>query len=169
MDFTFHYTSPLGGITLASDGTHLTGLWFDGQKYFADTLQEPYSEKLLPIFTQTMRWLDLYFSGQIPSFTPLLKMRATPFRQQVWEILLQIPYGQTMTYGQIASQLAKLRGLANMSAQAVGGAVGHNPISLIIPCHRVVGVNGNLTGYAGGINKKIQLLRLEQAHLRARL
>ncbi len=161
MDFTYHYSSPLGGITLASDGTHLIGLWFDGQKYFADTLQNPVQEESLPIFKDTCRWLDMYFSGKKPSFTPPIQMRTTPFRKQVWEILLQIPYGHTMTYGEIADKIAKDKGIKKMSAQAVGGAVGHNSISLIIPCHRVVGANGKLIGYAGGLDKKIYLLKLE--------
>lgn len=163
MDYMYHYSSPLGGITLASNGTHLIGLWFDGQKYFADTLQNPVQEESLPIFKDTCRWLDMYFSGKKPSFTPPIQMRTTPFRKQVWEILLQIPYGHTMTYGEISDKIAKEKGIKKMSAQAVGGAVGHNSISLIIPCHRVVGANGNLTGYAGGLDKKIYLLKLEGA------
>lgn len=161
MDFTYHYSSPLGGITLASDGTHLIGLWFDGQKYFADTLQNPVQEESLSIFKDTCRWLDLYFSGKEPHFTPPITMRTTPFRKQVWEIMRQIPYGHTMTYGEIADKIAKEKGIKKMSAQAVGGAVGHNSISLIIPCHRVVGADGKLTGYAGGLDKKIYLLKLE--------
>lgn len=161
MDYMYHYSSPLGGITLASNGTHLIGLWFDGQKYFADTLQNPVQEKSLPVFKDTCRWLDIYFSGKEPSFTPPIQMRTTPFRKQVWEILLQIPYGCTLTYGEIADKIAKEKGIKKMSAQAVGGAVGHNSISLIIPCHRVVGANGKLTGYAGGLDKKIYLLKLE--------
>ncbi len=159
----YHYSSPLGGITLASDGTHLIGLWFDGQKYFADTLQNPVQEEALPIFKDTCRWLDAYFSGKEPSFTPPIQMRTTPFRKQVWEIMRQIPYGHTMTYGEIADKIVKEKGIKKMSAQAVGGAVGHNSISLIIPCHRVVGANGKLTGYAGGLDKKIYLLKLEGA------
>lgn len=161
MNYIYHYSSALGGITMASNGTHLTGLWFDGQKYFADTLQNPVQEKSLPVFEDTCRWLDIYFSGKEPGFTPPIQMRTTPFRKQVWEIMLQIPYGHTMTYGEIASKIAKQNGLKKMSAQAVGGAVGHNSISLIIPCHRVVGANGKLTGYAGGLDKKIYLLKLE--------
>ena len=146
---------------MASNGTHLTGLWFDGQKYFADTLQNPVQEKSLPVFEDTCRWLDTYFSGKEPGFTPPIQMRTTPFRKQVWEIMLQIPYGHTMTYGEISDKIAKQNCLKKMSAQAVGGAVGHNSISLIIPCHRVVGANGKLTGYAGGLDKKIYLLKLE--------
>lgn len=165
MDYTYHYSSPFGGITLASDGEALTGLWFDGQKYFADTLSSENSEAYLPFFEQTVRWLDIYFSGNAPDFTLPLNMRTTPFRKAVWEIMLTIPYGQTMTYGEIAEKIAEQRGLDRMSAQAVGGAVGHNAISIIIPCHRVVGTNGSLTGYAGGIDKKIKLLALEKADM----
>ncbi len=163
MDYTYHYDSPLGKITLASDGNALTGLWFDGQKYFADTLENEYEDKRLPVFDQTLAWLDLYFAGKNPDFTPPLRMKTTEFRKSVWEILLTIPYGETMTYGEIGKQLAEKRGIPHMSAQAVGGAVGHNSISLIIPCHRVVGSSGSLTGYAGGIEKKIHLLTLEGA------
>ena len=161
MDYTYHYTSPLGGITLASDGAALTGLWFDDQKYFGDTLTEEYEETNLPVFAKATEWLDIYFSGRNPGFIPPLSMRTTAFRRRVWEIMLEIPFGQTMTYGQIAAQIAKEKDLPHMSAQAVGGAVGRNSISLIIPCHRVVGTDGSLTGYAGGIDKKIALLELE--------
>ena len=161
MDYNWHYDSPLGGITLASDGEALTGLWFDGQIYFADTMSEDSKKEELPIFVQTSHWLDSYFSGKEPDFTPRLKMNTTPFRKAVWEILLTIPFGKTMTYGEIAKLIAQNRGISQMSAQAVGGAVGHNSIALIIPCHRVVGSKGNLTGYAGGLDKKVKLLRLE--------
>lgn len=161
MDYKWHYDSPLRGITLASDGEALTGLWFDGQIYFADTLSEDSKDKELPIFTQTCHWLDIYFSGKEPNFTPRLKMNATPFRKAVWEVLLTIPFGKTMTYGEIAKLIAQNRGITQMSAQAIGGAVGHNSIALIIPCHRVVGSKGKLTGYAGGLDKKVKLLRLE--------
>ena len=165
MDYIHHYISPLGGITLASDGTALIGLWFDGQKYFADTLDDDAEERELPIFDEADRWLELYFSGRVPDFTPKLNMRTTPFRKRIWEILLTIPYGQTMTYGRIAERAAAQMGRERMSAQAVGGAVGHNSISLIIPCHRVVGADGSLTGYAGGIGRKIQLLQMEHADI----
>lgn len=166
MNYLSHYASPLGGITLASDGEALTGLWFDGQKYFAATLSPEWEEGDLPLFREVREWLDLYFEGRDPGFTlPLSPGGATPFRQAVWEILLTIPYGGTMTYGEIGARLAARQGLAHMSAQAVGGAVGHNPISLLIPCHRVVGGNGSLTGYAGGVEKKIKLLELEGADL----
>ncbi len=161
MDCVYRYLSPVGSITLSSNGTALTGLWFDGQKYFAQTLSEPYEEKLLPVFEDTIKWLDIYFGGAIPDFTPDLSLHSTPFRKAVWDILLTIPYGHTMTYGEIAEILAQQTGKKKMSAQAVGGAVGHNPISIIIPCHRVVGTDGKLTGYAGGIDRKRFLLELE--------
>ena len=163
MEYTYHYASPIGGITLASDGKALIGLWFDGQKYFADALENEHKEKTLPIFEEVCRWLDIYFSGRAPNFTPPLKMKTTQFRISVWNIMLTIPYGQTMTYGEIADRIAKEKGLVHMSAQAVGGAVAHNSISLIIPCHRVIGTNGRLTGYAGGIEMKIKLLALEKS------
>ena len=163
MEYTYNYRSPLGDIMLASDGVSLIGLWFKDQKYFADSLDEKYEVKSLPIFDETIRWLNIYFSGKAPDFTPKIKMKTSDFRKSVWKILLTIPYGQTMTYGEIAKIIAKQKGLSRMSAQAVGGAVGHNSISLIIPCHRVVGTNGSLIGYAGGIDKKIKLLTLEKA------
>ena len=165
MEYFHHYKSPLGSITAASDGEALIGLWFDGQKYFADALDKNHKEKQLPIFKEVDRWLDIYFSGKVPDFTPPLLMKTTEFRKSVWEIMLTIPYGHTMTYGEIAKIIAKQKGIDRMSAQAVGGAVGHNSISLIIPCHRVVGTNGSLTGYAGGITKKIELLKLEKANI----
>lgn len=167
MAYIYHYHSPLGGITISSNGSEITGLWFDGQKYFGDTLPRDYEEKDLPVFEETEKWLDIYFSGKVPDFTPPLKMETTAFRKAVWEILLTIPFGQTMTYGGIADMLAKQRGIARMSARAVGGAAGHNPISLIIPCHRVVGANGSLTGYAGGMERKVQLLTIEQIDISA--
>ena len=165
MTFIQHYDSPLGGILLAADEIGLTGLWFDGQKYFARGLSSEREERELPVLLEAKRWLDIYFTGKEPDFLPPLHPTGSAFRQSVWEILLKIPYGQTITYGDIARQLAAKRGLANMSAQAVGGAVGHNEISVIIPCHRVVGANGSLTGYAGGIDKKIKLLELERADM----
>lgn len=165
MDYTHHYDSPLGGITIASDGNALTGLWFDGQKYYADTLDKDHEEALLPVFEEADRWLDEYFSGKIPDFTPATIVRGSDFRRRVCRILLEIPYGETRTYGDIAQQIAAERGLSKMSAQAVGGAVGRNPISLIIPCHRVVGANGSLTGYGGGIRRKWKLLELEKVDM----
>ncbi|WP_173386989.1 methylated-DNA--[protein]-cysteine S-methyltransferase [Ruminococcus flavefaciens] len=162
MNNIFHYTSPIGGITLASDSEALTGLWFDGQKNFPHKLISESTEAELPIFTQTCNWLDIYFSGKEPSFTPPISLHTTPFRKVVYDILLTIPYGQTMTYGEIANIIANQQGAERMSAQAVGSAVGHNPVSIIIPCHRVVGADGSLTGYAGGLDKKIALLKLEK-------
>ena len=162
MVYTQHYASPLGSIWLAADETGLTGLWLEGQKYFAATLSSEHAEEETPVLLEAKRWLNLYFSGKEPDFTPPLHPEGSPFQQEVWNILLQIPYGKTTTYGEIARQLAAQKGLARMSAQAVGGAVGHNHISIIIPCHRVVGANGSLTGYAGGIDKKVRLLTLEK-------
>ena len=162
MNNTFHYTSPLGGITLSSDSETLTGLWFDGQKFFPHKLISESTEAELPIFTQTCNWLDIYFGGKKPSFTPSISLHTTPFRKAVYDILLTIPYGQTMTYGEIANIIANQQGAEHMSAQAVGSAVGHNPVSIIISCHRVVGADGSLTGYAGGLDKKAALLKLEK-------
>ena len=157
MLFLTHYASPLGPILLAADETGLTGLWFEAQKYFPSFLDVDYQEKETPVLTETVRWLDVYFSGKDPGFLPPLHPQGSPFRQTVWDILLTIPRGQTMTYGEIA------RRLGVHSAQAVGGAVGHNPISILIPCHRVVGSDGSLTGYAGGLDRKTRLLQLEGA------
>ena len=166
MTYTQHYDSPLGGILLAADDVGLTGLWFDGQKYFARGLSNERIEQETSVLAEAKRWLDIYFAGKEPDFTPPLHPIGSAFRRSVWEILLQIPYGQTTTYGEIARQLSKKQGLERMSAQAVGGAVGHNEISIIIPCHRVVGADGSLTGYAGGIGKKEKLLELERADMR---
>lgn len=160
-----HYHSPLGGILLAADEQGLIGLWFEGQKYFARTLPAVYEERETPVLADAVRWLDVYFSGHEPDFTPPLHPAGSPFQCAVWELLGQIPYRGTTTYGALAGHLAARRGLASMSAQAVGGAVGRNPVSIIIPCHRVVGASGSLTGYAGGIERKIELLRLEGAQL----
>ena len=165
MVYTCRYQSPMGDILLAADEIGLTGLWFEGQKYFANTLSDEYISQETSILAEAKRWLDVYFSGEEPNFTPPLHPIGSAFRQDVWQILLQIPYGQTTTYGEIAGQLAEKHGIAHMSAQAVGGAVGHNEVSIIIPCHRVVGTNGSLTGYAGGIDKKIRLLELEKTDM----
>ena len=158
MIYTAHYTSPLGGITLTSDGMALTGLYFDGEPGCP-----PYDaahKKNLPVFGEVMRWLVLYFAGKEPDFMPVLNPTGTAFQQAVWDILRTIPYGGTTTYGAIAKRLEKVTG-KRMSAQAVGGAVGRNPISILIPCHRVIGADGSLTGYAGGLDKKAYLLGLE--------
>lgn len=166
MQYTYRYDSPLGGILLAADEVGLTGLWFEGQKYFALYLDKDHVQKDMPVFDLAKKWLDIYFSGREPDFKVPLHFTGTVFQNEVWEILYAIPYGQTMTYGQIAQLLAKKKGLPRMSAQAVGGAVGRNEISVIVPCHRVVGSSGSLTGYAGGIDKKIELLKLEGAFKR---
>ena len=165
MRYISHYQSPLGEMLLAADEAGLTGAWFQGQKYFARGLDREARERPLPVFQQAARWLDAYFSGRRPEGTPALHLIGTPFQREVWEILLSIPSGRTMTYGQIAGELAARRGLPHMSAQAVGGAVGHNPVSVIVPCHRVVGADGSLTGYAGGVERKRALLALEGADL----
>ena len=166
MQYITHYQSPVGGILLAADETGLTGLWFDGQKYYADRLDPEHEEKDTPVLAQTKEWLTVYFSGREPLFSPPVHMLGTPFQLSVWKLLQKIPYGKTVTYGDIAKEIAKQKGLPRISAQAVGGAVGHNKISVIIPCHRVVGTNGSLTGYAGGIEKKVKLLTLEKADMR---
>ena len=165
MTFIQHYDSPLGGILLAADEIGLTGLWFDGQKYFARDLPAERVERSTPVLSEAKRWLDVYFTGKEPDYMPPLHPAGSAFRQSVWDILLQIPYGQTTTYGALAGELARQRGLTHFSAQAVGGAVGHNRVSIIIPCHRVVGSGGSLTGYAGGLENKIKLLTLEGADL----
>ena len=163
MQYVNRCQSPIGKILLAADDTGLTGLWFGGQKYFGLYLDKEHEERELPVFEQAKQWLDVYFSGREPDFKVPLHFIGTDFQKEVWEILYSIPYGQTTTYGEIAKQLAAKRGLEHMSAQAVGGAVSHNEISILVPCHRVVGTNGSLTGYAGGIDKKIALLKLEGA------
>ncbi|GHT96903.1 methylated-DNA--protein-cysteine methyltransferase [Betaproteobacteria bacterium] len=159
-----HYASvpsPLGKLTAAAQNDALIGLWFDGQKYFpADTKNWQLAQDH-PVLTQLRVWLDGYFQGEKKAFSGKLSPQGSEFRQAVWQILRRIPYGQTTTYGAIARQLAVAQGKPQISAQAVGGAVGHNPISLIIPCHRVQGANGALTGYAGGLDKKQALLELE--------
>ena len=158
---TQRYDSPLGGILLAADESGLTGFWFDGGKHFAEELPAAHIRRETPILAEAKRWLDIYFTGREPDFLPPLHPAGSLFQQAVWALLLQIPYGQTVTYGQLAARLAAERGLARMSAQAVGGAVGRNRISLIIPCHRVLGADGSLTGYAGGLDRKARLLAWE--------
>ena len=160
MIYTTHYTSPLGGMTLVSDGTALIALDFDEQKYFLEEPEANRQQKSRPVCEETCHWLDLYFGGSAPDFMPPLAPAGTAFQQSVWEILRTIPYGTTTTYGAIAKRLEQNTG-KRMSAQAVGGAVGRNPISIIIPCHRVIGSDGSLTGYAGGLDKKEYLLRTE--------
>ena len=167
MQYISHYRSPIGNILLAADEIGLTGLWFEGQKYFALHLDKEREEKEIPLFEAAKQWLTVYFSGKEPDFAVPLHFTGTDFQNEVWEVLRAIPYGQTMTYGEIAKQIAARKGLPHMSAQAVGGAVGRNKISIIVPCHRVVGTNGSLTGYAGGMDKKIKLLQLEQADMKS--
>lgn len=166
MIYTTQYASPLGAITLACDETAIIGLWFNGQKYFGNILPEQTVQREHPLFADARRWLDIYFSGRDPGFMPPLRYDSTPFRKLVCDIMLMIPYGRTVTYGEIAAEVARQRGAEKMSAQAVGGAVGHNPISLMIPCHRVVGTSGSLTGYAGGVQRKVKLLELEHADMK---
>ena len=162
-----YYISPIGRILILTDATALLGLWLEGQKYFGGTLSGDMEKKDdLFVFKTVEDWLDRYFAGEKPSISELpLCPKGGEFRQGVWEILREIPYGKVMSYGEIAGKMAAKTGRARMSAQAVGGAVGHNPISIIIPCHRVVGSNGSLTGYAGGIAAKIKLLEHEGADM----
>lgn len=160
-----HYRSPLGEILLAADESGLTGLWFEEQKYFAQNLPLEVTEQKTPVLEKARQWLDIYFNGKEPDFAPPLNPVGSDFRLAVWDALLHIPYGKTTTYGDIAKKLSDERGFSKMSAQAVGNAVGHNNISIIIPCHRVVGASGSLTGYAGGIDRKIELLKLERADM----
>lgn len=160
--YKWYYTSPpeFSDIIMTSDGEYLTGLWFEGSRFMPDI--SSYKENPLPVFEKTVKWLDIYFSGNEPDFTPEYRItNLTPFRQAVSDIMCTVPYGEVTTYGSIAKQIAKSRGTAKMSAQAVGSAVGHNPVCIIIPCHRVMGSDGSLTGYGGGINNKIALLKLE--------
>ena len=165
MVYTTEYASALGPITLACDEDAIIGSWFNGQRYFGNILPEQTEQKEQPLFADAKRWLDVYFSGRAPDFLPPLRYNSTPFRKTVCEIMLTIPYGRTMTYGEIAAEIARQQGLEKMSAQAVGGAVGHNPISLMIPCYRVVRTNGSLTGYRRDIARTAQLLELERADM----
>lgn len=163
MIYTTQYHSPVGKITFAGNENGLIGLWIEGQKYFLGKVKEPMQEKEdLEIFSKTRNWLDRYFHGERQLISEIrLKPEGSVFQKEVWKLLCEIPYGEVTTYGDIAKKVAKKLGKETMSAQAVGGAVGHNPIAIIIPCHRVVGSNGSMTGYAGGIDKKIKLLRHE--------
>ena len=162
MHYLNHYESPLGTMTMASDGEHLTGLWFDGQKYDRSTIDGNAELKPhLPVFTQTTQWLDAYFEGSDPGFTPPISVEGSDFKTMVTTIMLSIPFGATSTYARIAAEVARRTGRRHMSAQAVGGAVGHNPIALIVPCHRVLASDGSLRGYAGGVDRKEWLLKRE--------
>lgn len=165
MYYQIEYRSPVGKMIVVCDGRqkHIVGLWIEGQKYFQATLsEEPHSGTDVPVLQKAEEWLDAYFAGKRPPVSDLpLAPEGGTFRQDVWKILCEIPYGSVTTYGEIAKKMAVKMGRKTMSAQAVGNAVAHNPISVIIPCHRVVGTNGSLTGYAGGIDKKINLLEHE--------
>ena len=167
MYYATDHISPLGRVKLAADGEALTGLWLEGQKYFGGKVKEELMENdSLPVLENAKDWLDRYFAGKKPEISELpLAPLGTAFQRGVWELLCEIPYGQVTTYGEIAKKMAARMGKSSMSGQAVGGAVGHNPISIIIPCHRVVGANGSLTGYAGGIKKKVKLLEHEGVDL----
>ena len=158
MQYIHYYESPIGQILLTADEQGLTSLLLQGEPW---PLAQNHSESITPAIKDAVRWLDTYFSGNIPDFTPPLHLTGSPFQMEVWELLLKIPYGETTTYGDLAKQIAQQRGISRMSAQAVGGAVGNNPVSIIVPCHRVVGANGNLTGYASGLDNKIALLKQE--------
>ena len=162
MDYTQYYQSPIGEITLSSDGISLVGLWFLNQQHYGEILSGETAEKNLPIFAETREWLDCYFVGEVPSFTPKISLRGSAFRRRVWERLLTIPYGATLTYGEIAKELTPADSASTIAAQAVGNAVGHNPIAIIGPCHRVIGRDGSLKGYAGGLPRKQYLLALEK-------
>lgn len=168
MIYKSYYQSPIGKLLLASKNNKLIGLWIEGQKYYLGDLKEELQENNEEeIFVKTKEWLDRYFKGEKPQISELeIEPIGSEFRKNVWKLLCQIPYGQVTTYKNIAENVAKIMNKKQMSAQAVGGAVGHNPISIIIPCHRVVGTDGNLTGYAGGIEKKIKLLELENANMK---
>lgn len=167
MIYTSTYKSPIGNLLIASKDNKLVGLWMENQKYYLSNFKEEIVEtENLEILVKTKKWLDRYFKGEKPNINELeISPIGSEFRKNVWEILKNIPYGEVITYNDIAKELAKQKGIKKMSAQAVGGAVGHNPISIIIPCHRVVGTNGSLTGYAGGIKKKIYLLEHEKVNM----
>lgn len=160
MDFICDYNSSVGPLKIASDGNALVGLWLEGQKYFEATLGDVEVDPDLAVFVEAREWLDRYFAGEQPGVIPPVNPRGTEFRQRAWRLLAEIPYGCLVTYGELAQSMEAATG-SRASARAVGGAVGHNPISIILPCHRVVGSGGSLTGYAGGLAKKIALLELE--------
>ena len=160
MEYEHRCASPLGDILMKSDGTALTGLWFADS---VDLCEDEDAGELLPVFRQAEEWLRIYFEGRDPGFLPPVKLEGSAFGKEVWEILNTIPYGRTMSYGEIAKILAERRGIPRMAAQAVGGAVGKNPVSLIVPCHRVIGTNGSLVGYGGGLDRKKRLLELEKS------
>ncbi len=164
MTYINYYKSPMGELLLEADETGLTGVWFDKEKYFSVKKITNISVKESDIFKKTKKWLDIYFSGKVPDIKIPLHLKGTEFRKRVWEILLDIPYGKTVSYGMIAKKIAAETG-KKMSAQAVGGAVGSNDIAIIVPCHRVIGADDSLTGYTGGLDKKVKLLEIEKADL----
>jgi methylated-DNA-[protein]-cysteine S-methyltransferase len=161
MEYIHVIKSPVGMLTLSSDGKNICGLWIEGQKYFAKTLGKDVLEQNMPIFENVHNWLDIYFSGKEPDFMPPLMPKGSPFQKWVWNNLCKIPYGKTTTYGELAKQFEFENRGKRTSSRAIGGAAGHNPVSILIPCHRVIGKTGNPTGYAGGIDKKMTLLKLE--------
>jgi methylated-DNA-[protein]-cysteine S-methyltransferase len=161
VEYVHKLKSPIGTLSLASDGENISGLWIEGQKYFQGTLEKGALERDLPVFESVRKWLAVYFSGQEPDFLPPLGPKGSPFQRAIWNALLKIPYGKTTSYGELAEQYEIENRGKHSSARAVGGAVGRNPISILIPCHRVIGKNGGLTGYAGGVGTKLELLRLE--------
>ena len=163
MEYFYEYKSAIGDITITSNETCITGLCFNGPSYTKETFDKKYKETTA--IKEAKKWLDIYFSGKNPEFIPAINPAGTEFQKLVWKMLLEIPYGKTTTYGEIARKIAEIKNVSRMSAQAVGGALGKNPIAIIIPCHRVVGKNGNMTGYAYGIDKKIALLELEGADM----
>lgn len=167
MYYISDYNSPLGKILLAADEKGLVGLWFERQKYYAYHLPQKNLERKVKPIQEAESWLHIYFSGKEPDFTPPLHYTGTDFQMQVWNLLRTIPYGETRTYGEISKMIAKSMGVDKMSAQAVGGAVSHNPVSIIVPCHRIVGSGGSLAGYAGGIDKKLKLLQYESVDIHA--
>jgi methylated-DNA-[protein]-cysteine S-methyltransferase len=161
MEYVQKIKSPVGILTVSSDGKNISGLWIEGQKYFADKLEKDTCEKELPVFIDVSKWLDIYFSGEEPDFMPPVVFKGSPFQKSIWNRLRTIPYGKTITYGEIAKSYALSNEGRKTSARAIGNAVGHNPISILVPCHRVIGKNGSLTGYAGGIDIKKKLLEME--------
>jgi methylated-DNA-[protein]-cysteine S-methyltransferase len=165
MEYIQKIKSPVGVLTVSSDGKNISGLWIAGQKYFARTLEENACQKELPVFEDVRTWLDIYFSGKEPGFMPPIVLKGSLFQKSVWNNLRDIPYGETIAYGELAKKITLNNEGKKTSARAVGGAVGHNPISILIPCHRVIAQNGDLTGYAGGIDVKEKLLRLEGVNI----
>jgi methylated-DNA-[protein]-cysteine S-methyltransferase len=165
MEYIQKIRSPLGMLTVSSGGQNISGLWIEGQKYFAKTLEKDVLEQDMPIFENVRKWLDIYFSGREPDFILPLMPKGSPFQELIWNSLCKIPYGETTTYGELAKQFELENKGNHTSPRAVGNAVGRNPISILIPCHRVIGKNGSPTGYAGGIEKKLILLKLEGVNI----